>query len=134
MNFYAPPLGGMVAPARPKKKKPSLVASEFQIQRAIQDAFRLKFQIALVHPDPGAGRVNGGGRFSALPAGYPDLVGIVPPTGRFLAIEVKAAGKVPTEAQVMMLDMMRAKGAIAFWADSVASALAQFEAAKGAAA
>lgn len=118
---------GLCAPKKTKKKAKAGL-SEAAIQKAIQDAFRLKHRVALVHPDPGAGRVNGGGRFSSLPAGYPDLIGIVPPSGRFLAIEVKVPGKVPTEAQLMMLEAMRSKGAVAFWADSVASALAQFEA------
>ena len=116
---------GLCAPT--KKRKPSTHLLERDVQKAIQDAFRLRHQIALVHADPGNSRINGGGRFSSIPEGYPDLVGIVPPSGRFLAIEVKVPGKVPTELQLRMLAAMRGKGAIAFWASSVAEALAQSE-------
>lgn len=113
---------------RAKKKGPS---PERLVQKAIQDAFRLKFQIALVHVDAGAagmrqGQAAGAGGYSATPAGFPDLVGVIPPHGRAIYIEVKAPGNKPTDLQTRFLAALAAKGAVAFWADSVDSALAQF--------
>jgi len=127
-DSYSPPLGGFCEP-KPKKRK---AQPEKAVQRAIQDAFRLKHRIALVHVDSGAagmrqGQARGAGGYSATPAGFPDLVGVVPPSGRAIYIEVKAPGDKPTELQVRMLAFLAAKGAIAFWASSVAEALAQFE-------
>jgi len=127
-DSYSPPLGGFCEP-KPKKRK---AQPEKAVQRAIQDAFRLKHRIALIHVDSGAagmrqGRGAGQGGYSSTPAGFPDLVGVVPPNGRAIYIEVKAPGSKPTNAQVSMLALLVAKGAIAFWADSVVSALAQFE-------
>ena len=121
-----PSMPGFCAPTRKRKAQP-----ERAVQKAIQDAFRLQHRIALVHVDSGAagmrqGCARGAGGYSATPAGFPDLLGVVPPHGRAIYIEVKAPGGKPTELQVRMLDALRAKGAVAFWADSVASALAQF--------
>jgi hypothetical protein len=124
---------GLCAPTKKRKPQP-----EKAVQRAIQDAFRLKYRIALVHVDSGAagmrqGCARGAGGYSSTPAGFPDLVGVVPPNGRAIYIEVKAPGGKPTEAQKAMLAMLASKGAIAFWASSVADALAQFEALQAAA-
>ncbi len=121
-----PPLGGFCTPVKKRTSSP-----EKAVQRAIQDAFRLRYRIALVHVDSGAagmrkGQGAGMGGHSATPAGFPDLVGVVPPSGRAVYIEVKAPGNVPTAAQTQMLAMLASKGALAFWADSVDSALAQF--------
>lgn len=126
---YGPPLGGFCAPVRPKAKK---AQPEKGVQRAIQQAFRLQHGIALVYVDAGAagmrqGQARGAGGYSATPAGFPDLVGVVPPSGRAIYIEVKAPGGKPTELQLRMLAALASKGAVAFWADSVASALEQFE-------
>ena len=128
MTYAFPPFGlGMCEPKRPKKKS----TPEKAVQKAIQDAFRLKFGIALVRVDSGAagmrrGQAAGQGGYSSTPAGFPDLVGCFPPSGRAVYIEVKAPGGKLTQAQESMLAILKAKGAIAFWADSVASALAQF--------
>lgn len=122
-----PPLPGFIPVKKKRKAQP-----EKAVQRAIQEAFRLKHRIALVHVDSGAagmrqGQGRGMGGYSSTPAGFPDLVGVVPPSGRAIYVEVKAPGGKPTPAQEQMLAMLRSKGAIAFWADSVDSALAQFE-------
>lgn len=119
----APPLGGFCTPTRTKKRS----YPERDVQKAIQQAFKARHNIVLVHVDPGAGRQNGGGRYSALPAGFPDLVGVIPPTGRAIYIEVKAPGNKPTTIQIQMLELLRDKGAIAMWADSVDSALCQLK-------
>lgn len=126
--MYAPPL----LSNQPVKKRTKKPAPEKLVQRAIVDAFRLRYRVALVHVDSGAagmrrGQGAGQGGYSATPAGFPDLVGVLPPSGRAVYVEVKAPGNRPTELQTRMLDALRLKGAIAFWADSVDSALAQFE-------
>jgi hypothetical protein len=133
MNYPLPPFGlGMCAPKKPTRKKAS---PEKDIQKAIQQAFRLRYTIALVHVDSGAasmrqGQGKGQGGHSATPAGFPDLVGVVPPQGWAIYVEVKAPGNRPTELQTRMLELLRNKGAIAFWADSVESACQQFEQAR----
>jgi len=133
--IYGPPLGGFCAPKKVTKKK---AQPEKAVQKAIQQAFRVRYNIGLVHVDAGAasmrhGQGVGQGGHSATPAGFPDLVGVFPPSGRAVYIEVKAPGNKPTELQTRMLQLLRDKGAIAMWADSVDDALAQFEAAKAAA-
>lgn len=69
---------------------------------------------------------------SGLAVGSADLVGLVPPSGRFLAIEVKrpVGGRV-SERQSAWLEVVRAKGGIAGVARSVADALALVAEAKG---
>jgi hypothetical protein len=130
MNETITPWGlGMCAPKKAPKRKAS---PEKDVQKTIQQAFRLQFNIGLVHIDAGgagfrSGQGAGQGGHSATPAGFPDLVGVVPPSGRAIYIEVKAPGNKPTDIQTRMLDLLRNKGAIAFWADSVESALGQFK-------
>ena len=60
-----------------------------------------------------------------VPKGFPDLLGRLE-DGRWIAVEVKRPGHKPTPIQIRYLDLLRKKGAVAFWADSVDSALAQF--------
>jgi hypothetical protein len=129
MNQHVPFGIGVVLDGRSKRKR---TTPEKGVQRAIQQAFRLQHGIALVHVDSGAagmrqGQARGQGGYSSTPAGFPDLVGVVPPSGRAIYIEVKAPGNKPTAAQEQMLATLTAKGAIAFWADSVESALWQFQ-------
>lgn len=45
-------------------------------------------------------------------AGWPDIIGSIPPNGRFLGIEVKRVGKAPTELQKMKLEELRKSGAL----------------------
>lgn len=64
-------------------------------------------------------RINSGGmrrgksfyRFNDT-AGVSDIVGLIPPSGRFLAIEVKRPGGRPTEQQRQWLDAVRAAGGV----------------------
>ena len=119
------------AHTKPTKKRTG-PAPEKLVQKAIQEAFRLRYRVALVHVDSGAagmrrGQGAGQGGYSATPAGFPDLVGVLPPSGRAVYVEVKAPGNRPTELQTRMLDALRAKGAVAFYADSVESAIQKFE-------
>jgi hypothetical protein len=92
----------------------------------------MKFRIHLFKTDAGSagfrsGLSEGARGYSGLPAGFPDLVGVIPGPGRAIFIEVKSPGKKPTGLQMAFLERRRAEGALAFWADSVDNALAQFE-------
>lgn len=51
-------------------------------------------------------------RFSTMP-GISDILGILKPTGRFLAIEVKRPGNKPSPEQLAFLDVVRANGGLA---------------------
>lgn len=68
------------------------------------------------------------GGVGGLPTGFPDLL-VIPTSHRPVFIEIKRKGEKPDSDQVRYLDMLTKRGQIAFWADSVASALAQFDAA-----
>ena len=125
--MFGPPLL-----TQPKKAKRKTKAPERAVERAIRDAFRLKHRIMLFKTDAGAagfrsGMSEGARGYSGLPAGFSDLLGVVPGSGRAIFIEVKAPGNRPTSLQLEFLARRRAEGALAFWADSVDSALAQFE-------
>ena len=113
------------AKAKRKTKGPG---PEKVVQKAIQQAFKVKHQVVLIHIDAGAAGMRGQNAYghSGIPAGFPDLMGVIP-GGRALFIEVKAPGNKPTELQLRHLEAFRAKGAMAFWADSVESALQQFQ-------
>jgi VRR-NUC domain-containing protein len=52
-------------------------------------------------------------------AGVSDLIGCVPPVGRFMAIEVKLPGKKLTRIQEVFLDDIRKAGGVAIMATSV---------------
>jgi hypothetical protein len=64
---------------------------------------------------------------TGLPAGFPDLIGVIPGNGRMVAIECKRPGGKPTDNQKYYLDFFRQLGCIAFWADSLESALAKYD-------
>lgn len=123
-------------------KKPRAVSTrpkrplEKDIQKAIREAFWAKYRIELVATDAGGkgfrgknGAVHG---HSGIPSGFPDLVGVVPPTGRAIYIEVKRPGQkvVPGGLQDGWLIKLYAWGAVAFWADSVDMAIKIYEAVK----
>lgn len=105
---------------------------ERDVERAIVLAFWYKFRIHLFKTDAGAagmrqGKPKGAGGYTGMPAGFSDLLGAIPPHGRAIFLEVKRPGGRPTAAQKAFLEARRAEGAVAFWADSVDSALRQFE-------
>jgi hypothetical protein len=50
---------------------------------------------------------------------WPDLIGYVKPSGRFLGIEVKRPGETPSPDQLRVLAEINRGGGIAFWVDSV---------------
>ena len=51
--------------------------------------------------------------------GVSDLIGVLPPSGRALFLELKVPGKLPSAHQVAFLQRMKDAGALAFWATSV---------------
>ena len=120
------------AHTKPVKKRTG-PAPEKLVEKAIREAFRLKHRVILFKTDAGAagmrsGLSEGARGYSGLPAGFSDLLGVVPGSGRAMFIECKAPGRKPTALQEEFLARRRAEGAIALWADSVDSALTQFEA------
>ena len=106
--------------------------TERQVEAAIQEAFRYRHRITLWKIDAGGRGLrrgqserNGGG--TGIPAGFPDLLGLEPVSGRAVFIEVKRPGGKPAPHQAMFLALLRSMGAVAFCADSVDSALQQFD-------
>lgn len=116
-------------PKKAPKPKPPL---EKDVQKAIQEAFWLKYRIELVATDAGGkgfrGK-NGAKGSSGIPSGFPDLVGCIPPNGRAIYIEVKRPGNkvVPGDKQDEWLQKLFDAGAISFWADSVDMAIGMYE-------
>ncbi len=51
-------------------------------------------------------------RFTSM-AGVSDIVGMLPPTGRLLAVECKRPGRHPTPEQQAFLDLVRESGGVA---------------------
>ncbi len=57
-------------------------------------------------------------RFTSLP-GISDILGILPPSGRLLAVECKRPGNKPTPEQAAFLDIVRQSGGVAICVHSV---------------
>ena len=132
---YGPPLGGSPAKTKGKRKATPTKPLEKDIENAIREAFRLKYRILLFKTDSGGSGWRSGGSEplcggSGLPDGFPDLLGLLPPSGRAVVIEVKRPGNKPTSAQYHYLALLRSQGALALWADSVDSVVGQFAALK----
>ena len=84
--------------------------SEAVTQRAILDAFAamgvLAFRI-------NSGKVKTrGGWYQGAPAGFPDVLVVVPPSGRFLGLEVKEPKAKLREGQVTMAEQLTRNGAV----------------------
>lgn len=110
-------VGAKAKRAAPTKRP---TAREADVQRAIRQLLRVHPLVAW------HGRINRGAvtdsaghyiQFNDI-KGCSDLIGQLR-TGHWLAIEVKAPGNVPTEAQEEFLDIVACSGGLAFWADSV---------------
>lgn len=67
--------------------------------------------------------------FRAVPLGEPDIAGVIAPSGRHLAIEVKTGTGRASEAQTARLTMYRAFGAVAGVARTLDQAVRAVEAA-----
>jgi hypothetical protein len=95
--------------------------AEAPIQRAILDAFQamgvLAFRI-------NSGKVKTrGGWYQGAPAGFPDVVVVVPPSGRLLGIEVKDGKGEERESQIRMRADLTRNGAVVVTVRSVEEAL-----------
>ncbi len=68
------------------------------------------------------GQHNGKRRFLRFTSmtGVSDILGILPPSGRLLALECKRPGRKPTPEQEMFLDVVRQNGGVAFCVRSLA--------------
>lgn len=83
---------------------------EREIVRAILDYLRLE-KIPAWRNNTGA--VQEGRRFIRFgPKGGADILGVLPPDGRFLALEVKRPGRHATQEQQAFLDWVDAAGGI----------------------
>jgi hypothetical protein len=101
--------------------KPLEKETQAQILRYLQTVRRIKAwrqnQGAVKVPAQGGAK----GRFFRMASakGISDIIGLLPPHGRFLAIEVKRLGEHPTPDQQAFLDGVNAAGGLGFVARSI---------------
>ena len=91
---------------------------EQQIQRTILDYLRWRGIPCYKHQNAGIRKPDG----SYIPThtrGVSDIIGCLPKTGRFLAIEVKRPGVKATPEQLNFLETIKQAGGLAFVAHSV---------------
>lgn len=69
-------------------------------------------------------------RYGLVPKGGADLIGMMAPTGRLIALEVKTPKGRPTPEQLLFLDLVRRRGGFACIVRSVPEALAAVERAR----
>src|SRR5690348_4900051 len=91
---------------------------EQSIQRAILEYLRWRHIPCYKHQNAGI-RKPDGGYIPTHTRGVSDIIGLLPPTGRFLAIEVKRPGGKATQEQQHFIDTINAAGGLAFVAYSV---------------
>jgi hypothetical protein len=91
---------------------------EQQIQRAILEYLRWRHIPCYKHQNAGI-RKPDGGYIPTHTRGVSDIIGCIPKTGRFLAIEVKRPGNRPTPEQQQFIDTINEAGGLAFVARSV---------------
>jgi len=98
--------------------------SEAQIQREILLGLGALPDVRLFRNSVGLARdpVTGAMVRFGLAVGSSDLVGIVRPRGRWLAIEVKSEHGRPTREQLAFIEMVRRMGGVAGVARSLAEA------------
>jgi hypothetical protein len=81
--------------------------------------------VVLWRNNTGTFRTESGGMMrTGLCVGSADLIGILAPMGRFLALEVKRPGEKPTKEQELFLELVRKSGGVAAVVHSVEEALA----------
>jgi hypothetical protein len=100
---------------------------ERQVKRACQEALAARRIFAW--------RTNSGGmknprgqyvQFAGV-SGLADLIGLLAPTGRFLAVEVKRPGEQPTDEQRAFLNRVNDAGGLGIWTDDPDDMLDQIE-------
>ena len=87
------------------------------IQRAILDYLRWRGIPCYKHQN--AGIYRDGRYIPSHTRGVSDIIGCIPKTGRYLAIEVKRPGGKPTPEQQQFIDTINGAGGLAFVAHSV---------------
>jgi len=108
----------------------SPITPERDVQRSIIDYFAAVYRITLHRRNVGGMKGSHNGKTWFMRFGKPgmaDLHGIEPKTGRAIECEVKAKGKHPSPDQFAWLGECRSLGAIAFYADSLDMAIAEYE-------
>lgn len=106
---------------------------ERDIQHAIREALGQEGDLVLWRNNVGVAEFTKNGRKQTvaygLAPGSADLIGLL--SGRFFALEVKAASGRASEAQRLWLDLVRAKGGFAAVVRSVDEAREALERARG---
>lgn len=95
-------------------------ATETDLVYQILDYLRLCGVCAWRQNTGGLTRTNDAGEETYTQFGVPgqsDILGILPGTGRFLAIEVKLPGNKPTDSQWEYLLRIQKNGGVALWVD-----------------
>lgn len=109
-----------------KSKTAKLAVRERDILFAILE-FLAARRVMAWRANTGAAKLSnadGAERFVRFgPKGQSDILGLLPPAGRMLAIECKAPGKKATTDQAAFLDAIRRNGGLAFVADNVDAAM-----------
>jgi hypothetical protein len=99
----------------------NLRATEAALQRAILEYLNYNNVMAW-RVNSGLARTINKGKKSIIrlaPAGTPDIVGVMYPTGRALFVEVKRPGKKPTDTQLEQMQDLSGFGALCVVATSV---------------
>ena len=92
--------------------------SESQVLRACLELLQRHPKIAFAWRANAGAMQNPSGQWVKFGfRGMPDLMAVIKPTGRFLAVEVKRPGKQPTAAQDAFLQAVVAAGGYALWVD-----------------
>lgn len=103
--------------------------SEAEILKAIHLELGTKTDLLLMRNSVGMAKHTNDDGFTrhvryGLCKASSDLVGVLRPSGRWFALEVKAPGKKPTEDQHLWLELIRSYGGFACWVDNVDDAMA----------
>ena len=95
--------------------------AERTIQDACMEYLGMHPKVAFVHTTTtGTLPIGAGGKRRYIKVGYPgmgDIVGMLK-DGRFLSVETKQPGEIPTQDQYDFIDMVSKRG-FAFWVDSL---------------
>lgn len=112
-------------------KKTSCVQQEREIQHAIRLALGALPDLVLWRNNTGVAEQADGRRVRyGLSTGSSDLIGILAPHGRFLALEVKRANGHTNAKQKLFMSLVRARGGFAAAVRSAEEALAAVERAR----
>jgi hypothetical protein len=101
----------MRAPLAPRRRRGS--TPEGQLLRRIVEALRAEPDLLVWRNTVGVGEHDGRRVTYGLALGSSDLIGLLGPHGRFVALKVKAADGRVTEHQLRFLERLRRQGGIA---------------------